>query len=212
MNDIDISSSLQHSDVFQQWNNPPKVVDETKLLLSADSALGNIQFENTSSNEIEKVLPQSAHNVQLSVFDVACYVMSKIKNCTTMKLQKLLYYCQAWYLVWNEKPLFKEQIEAWANGPVIRELYNFHKGLFTITENMMNVGNPSKLTDNQKADIDTVLDAYAAKTSQWLIDQTHLELPWKEARKGMQPSERGHNVITHQAMAEYYSSLYEQEV
>lgn len=155
--------------------------------------------------------PAEARREILSVFDVACYVMSKVKQCTTMKLQKLLYYCQAWYLVWNDKPLFRENIEAWANGPVIRELYNFHKGLFTITENMMSLGNPNLLSIEQKTDIDNILNAYADKTSQWLIDQTHSERPWQEARRGMSPNERGHKVITHAAMAEYYSSLYEQE-
>lgn len=144
----------------------------------------------------------------VSVFDVACYIMSKVKQCTTMKLQKLLYYCQAWYLVWNERPLFRENIEAWANGPVIRELYNFHKGLFTITESMMNLGNPNRLSKEQMEDIDSVLKAYAPRSSQWLIEQTHLERPWQEARKGLSPNERGHVVITHAAMAEYYSSLY----
>lgn len=147
----------------------------------------------------------------VSVFDVACYIMSKVKQCTTMKLQKLLYYCQAWYLVWNERPLFRENIEAWANGPVIRELYNFHKGLFTITESMMNLGNPNRLSKEQKEDVDSVLKAYEPRSSQWLIEQTHLERPWQDARKGLSPNERGHVVITHAAMAEYYSSLYGQE-
>lgn len=147
----------------------------------------------------------------VSVFDVACYIMSKVKHCTTMKLQKLLYYCQAWYLVWNERPLFRENIEAWANGPVIRELYNFHKGLFTITESMMNLGNPNRLSKEQMEDIDSVLKAYAPRSSQWLIEQTHMEKPWQDARRGLSPNERGHVVITHAAMAEYYSSLYGQE-
>lgn len=147
----------------------------------------------------------------VSVFDVASYIMSKVKQCTTMKLQKLLYYCQAWYLVWNERPLFRENIEAWANGPVIRELYNYHKGLFTITESMMNLGNPNRLSKEQMEDVDSVLKAYAPRSSQWLIEQTHLEKPWQEARKGLSPNERGHVVITHAAMAEYYSSLYGEE-
>ena len=49
-----------------------------------------------------------------------------------MKLQKLLYYCQAWALVWDDKPLFKEKIEAWISGPVVRTLYNTHRGKFLL--------------------------------------------------------------------------------
>lgn len=40
-------------------------------------------------------------------------------NITHSKLQKLLYYCQAWhYTIFNEV-LFDERIEAWAHGPVV---------------------------------------------------------------------------------------------
>ncbi len=147
----------------------------------------------------------------VSVFDVATYIMEKISRCTTMKLQKLLYYCQAWYLVWNERPLFSERIEAWANGPVIRELYQFHKGLYIISASDIPLGNPDRLTNDQKSDIDIVLNAYGGKSSQWLIDQTHREAPWQNARRGLAPSERGHVVISLQEMADYYSSLYGKE-
>jgi uncharacterized phage-associated protein len=43
-----------------------------------------------------------------------------------MKLQKLVYYAQAWALVWDDEPIFDEEIEAWANGPVVRGLYEAH--------------------------------------------------------------------------------------
>lgn len=67
----------------------------------------------------------------VSVFDVVAYILEKQPKkepLTVWKLQKLLYYCQAWSLVWNEKPLFKEPIFAWASGPVVREVYEKYKG------------------------------------------------------------------------------------
>ena len=144
----------------------------------------------------------------VSVFDVAQYVLSRLEEpCTTMKLHKLLYYCQAWYLVWEDKPLFKEDIEAWANGPVIRVLFNFHQGMYWATPSQLTLGNSSKLNDVQREDIDNVLTFYGKKTSQWLIDQTHIEAPWRNARKGMLPNERGNRIISLEAMSEYYSSL-----
>ena len=39
----------------------------------------------------------------LTVFDVASYILKKSGKMTTMKLQKLIYYSQAWALVWYEK-------------------------------------------------------------------------------------------------------------
>ncbi|MGH2922383.1 MAG: Panacea domain-containing protein, partial [Gaiellaceae bacterium] len=50
----------------------------------------------------------------------------------TWKLQKLLYYCQVWHLVWEGKPLFSERIEAWSNGPVVRDIYDAHRGVFSV--------------------------------------------------------------------------------
>lgn len=144
----------------------------------------------------------------VSVFDVAQYVLSKLEGpCSTMKLHKLLYYCQAWHLVWEDKPLFKEDIEAWANGPVIRELFNFHQGMYWADPNQITLGTPYKLNDVQKEDIDRVLAFYGSKTSQWLIDQTHIEAPWRNARKGMLPNERGNRIIPLESISEYYSSL-----
>ena len=49
-----------------------------------------------------------------------------------MKLQKLVYYCQAWSLVWDDMPLFESRIEAWANGPVVLDLYYRHRGQYWI--------------------------------------------------------------------------------
>jgi uncharacterized phage-associated protein len=68
------------------------------------------------------------------VFDVAGYILQQKGQVTTWKLQKLVYYSQAWSLVWDERPLFQERIEAWANGPVCPDLYQVHRGAFVSRE------------------------------------------------------------------------------
>ena len=65
--------------------------------------------------------------IMATVFDVAKYVLKQLGSITTMKLQKLVYYCQAWSLGWDGKPLFGENFEAWANGPVCPELFHKHQ-------------------------------------------------------------------------------------
>ena len=40
-----------------------------------------------------------------------------------LRLQKLLYYTQGWSLALRDKALFKDRIEAWAHGPVVKKLY-----------------------------------------------------------------------------------------
>ncbi len=140
-----------------------------------------------------------------NVKDVAAYILEKLGQITAMKLQKLVYYSQAWSLVWDEKPLFSERIEAWANGPVVPDLYEVHKGSFKLSK--LPCGNSSILNSLETETIDKVLEFYGDKSSQWLSDLTHQENPWFDAREGLRPGERGNNEIIHAAMAEYYGSL-----
>jgi len=140
-----------------------------------------------------------------SVFDVAQYILQKQGTMTAMKLQKLVYYCQAWSLVWDEKPLFDEKIEAWASGPVVHELYNAHRGMFTVPS--LPKGNSENLSIVQKETIDAVLDFYGDKSAQWLSDLTHIEAPWSLARKGFEEGENCENEITIASMSEYYSEI-----
>lgn len=144
----------------------------------------------------------------VSVFDVAAYILKKQpkkQSITAWKLQKLVYYCQAWSLVWDEQPIFKEKILAWANGPVVKELYQLHKGQFLVEK--LSKGNSKNLSEKQKDSIDHVLKAYGEKTAQWLSDLTHMEEPWIEARRGLNPGERGEVEIKLSTMHEYYSSI-----
>ena len=140
-------------------------------------------------------------------FDVAKYILTKMGKLSTVKLQKLLYYTQAWTLVWDDEPLFNERIEAWLNGPVVPDLYYIHRGKFSLKAENLSEGNEDNLTNNQKKSIDIVLKDYGAKSSQWLSELTHLEDPWKEARKGLLPNVRGNHEITLASMAEYYTSI-----
>ena len=93
---------------------------------------------------------------RVTVFDVAAYILNKLGSISAMKLQKLVYYCQAWSLVWDERPLFSERIEAWTNGPVVPELFAFHRGQFIVDE--IPIGNVDNLNSTQKETIDAVLD------------------------------------------------------
>lgn len=140
-----------------------------------------------------------------NVFDVAQYILQKQGRMTTMKLQKLVYYCQAWSLVWDDMPLFNDRIEAWASGPVVPSLYSEHRGKFEIE--FLSQGQPDRLKGNERDTINAVLEVYGEKSPQWLSDLTHMEKPWKQTRGRKRPGENSQKEITHALMAEYYSSL-----
>jgi len=142
-----------------------------------------------------------------TVFDAAKYILEKNGDMSAMKLQKLTYYAQAWSLAWDESPIFENRIEAWANGPVVRDLYEKHRGNYLVSSDMIDNGNPETLNNEQKETIDAVLVAYGDKSAQWLSDQTHSESPWKQARSGLAETERSNKEIHLDSMAEYYASV-----
>lgn len=137
--------------------------------------------------------------------DVANYILQQRGEMTTWKLQKLLYYAQAWHLVWDDEPLFPEEIQAWANGPVVRPLYQYHRKQFSVSE--WERGDPANLTPSEKATVDAVLRSYGDLTGRQLSHLTHSERPWLDARKGLGPTDRSEAVITPNSMYEYYGAL-----
>jgi uncharacterized phage-associated protein len=143
--------------------------------------------------------------IMADVFDVASYILAKKGHMSTMKLQKLVYYSQAWSLVWDEKPIFTEPIQAWRDGPVVRDLYNVHRGEFTLSK--INRGNPKKLSDSEKETIDAVLDAYGEYDGATLSRMSHDEYPWRLARGSTPDGEICDIEITRDSMREFYASL-----
>lgn len=141
----------------------------------------------------------------IDAIDVASYILSKTGKLTTMKLQKLVYYSQAWSLVWDGKPLFEEDFQAWANGPVCPSLFKKHKGKFVIDKTELK--SDATFTDVEKETIDAVLEYYGEKDAYWLSELTHAEAPWKIARGNCPPGQLCNSVITKESMQEYYGSL-----
>jgi uncharacterized phage-associated protein len=141
----------------------------------------------------------------LTADDVAAYIVAKRGPLSAMKLQKLVYYAQAWHLVWEDKPLFDDRIEAWANGPVVRELYRQHRGEFTVTA--WPSGEPGLLSAQERGSIDAVLDTYGGLSARQLSHLTHSEAPWRDARGDLAPTAPSQVEITQAAMQEFYGAL-----
>lgn len=195
------------SPIFEETAPSMDSTHTIQVGIESKEHLSSIPFD-TAKNM--RKIPQNRNSkvtepIRTNVFDVAAYILEKCGAMSALKLQKLVYYCQAWSLVWDDEPLFPERIEAWAYGPVVKELYEFHRGLFLLSS--VPIGASFKLTPTQKESIDAVIKYYGEKTPQQLIELTHLEDPWKNARKGIPVGAPSSREITLQAMQEYYASL-----
>ncbi len=141
----------------------------------------------------------------MNACDVAAYIVATRGRTPAIKLHKLLYYSQAWSLVWDDRPLFRDRIEAWANGPVVPRVYALHRGSYYVVK--CGKGDPEKLDKDAVETVDAVVKYYGRRSSAYLSSLTHQEDPWKLARKGLAPGQRGNRTITWASMAMYYGSL-----
>lgn len=138
-----------------------------------------------------------------TVFDVATYILRKEGAMTSMKLQKLCFYSQGWHLAFDGEPLFGSKIEAWANGPVVKDLYREHRGVFRLAPGDI-PGNELNLSESEEATIDVVLDTYRHLSATELSVLTHSEAPWQDARSDLGDGERGDAEITQADMQEFF--------
>lgn len=142
---------------------------------------------------------------------VAKYILNYCKennvtNCTNKKLQKLLYYIQAWSLAFDNGPVFADEIEAWVHGPVVRSVYRKYKEFGFSPIVFDNRGyDIGCFSDSAKAIMNCVLGVYSKYDAEFLEMRTHLESPWIDARKS------GSNTISHEAMKMYYKSVLDKQ-
>jgi uncharacterized phage-associated protein len=154
--------------------------------------------------------------------DDACdYIIVKVRaaaeSLSHLKLQKLMYYAQAWHWAFYGKPLFAGKFQAWVHGPVNRDLYDRFsktKSLYSeITENDIRPDfDMGAVAEDEAAHIDSILEAYAGLTGTQLEEMTHYENPWIEARGERRPSERCEIEIDEYLMARYYAQRLESGV
>jgi uncharacterized phage-associated protein len=132
---------------------------------------------------------------------------SEEKPITNKKLQKLLYYAQAWSLVLRNKKLFSDKIEAWVHGPAIRDVYFEYRkfGFGPISENVRK-NDLGKISENTKEFLDQVWSVYGKKDAAFLEYLSHSETPWQKAREGLEPHIGSENEISLEDMREFYGS------
>lgn len=125
---------------------------------------------------------------------------------THLKVQKLLYYSEAWSQILLNKELFEENLEAWAHGPVVREVFNEFKDSgwqpLSITRDLI------VMPGDVESVLDQVMEAYGEASAKTLENMTHKDKPWIEARGSLDPEARCNVVIPKAAIESYFTKKY----
>jgi uncharacterized phage-associated protein len=126
-----------------------------------------------------------------------------------LKLQKLLYYSQAWSLAFTGTPLFDGKFQAWVHGPVNRAIYDRFVGAKTLYSALSKSDiaegfDPNVLSPDEQLHIQNVLEVYAPFSGSDLEAQAHSEEPWMRARGACLPAERCETDLDENLMMSYY--------
>lgn len=157
--------------------------------------------------------PQNTKRPLYSALYIAKYFIWKSnkegRKISNKKLQKLLYYSQAWNLVFYNKPLFKEKIEAWIHGPAIRKVYEEYKKYgYQPIEERVDEKDIKDLKDNEV--LESVWETYGEYDADYLELLTHSEKPWQVTREELEFSSTYKNEIPLDIMYSFYKQLLEQ--
>lgn len=143
-------------------------------------------------------------------YEIADYLISECRdrgeNLTNLKLQKLLYYADAWYLALYDEELFSEQFKAWVHGPVLLSQYHRFKPnqWRPITDDIEKPSLPDELANH----LDEIVDVFGTETAVALELMTHRELPWIAARGDLPPTEPSSAVISKETTKQFYRSMH----
>jgi len=122
---------------------------------------------------------------------------------TNLRLQKLMYYAQAWYLALHGEPLIPDAFEAWVHGPVLPGVWERFSGYRwnPISEDVPEHCFPAEVEEHLRE----VMEVYGGLLTWDLERMVHVEDPWIYARAGLDPHEHSTNVISEKRMKLFYA-------
>ena len=146
---------------------------------------------------------------------LAAYILKKHGSMSHLKLQKLVFYVQAYHLAYFNADLISDEFEAWVHGPVSRKLYeslNTENALYSDVFYEEKNDSPDtifneSLTNDQLQLIDDVLEELSPLTTLQLENMVHSEMPWKTAREGYSTVDKCHVIIEKEIIRTFYKTL-----
>lgn len=133
---------------------------------------------------------------------IAEYIIGYAKErnyaISNLKLQKILYFLQAQFLVSFNFPCFAETIEAWDLGPVVRNVYNKYRRYGSANIYSGNLDLENLIPNREIQTIRLIIDRCSNYSANQLVDITHNQDPWRNAYYG------GNKIIYNEDIQKYF--------
>lgn len=140
---------------------------------------------------------------------VAYAILHNYGKMSHERLELLTYYCQAQYLSTTSIQLFPNSFQAWKNGPVCLELFNIcYLTQDEVSENNI-IFSPIELyktfNRSQLRVVYAVCETLKDYTTQDLAARARSELPWVDARRGVDTNNACDTELSHKIIHDYYA-------
>lgn len=199
--------SIEYSDIIR------KAITDVDFMMDClvknKAKIGDTAFKKAWG--AAKNLKELFGSVSEKMLITISYIFEKTGEITPLALQKVLYYIQGIYMVNYGRPLFSEDCQAWAHGPVYEEVYNMFKSFkynpiedkrFVIFRDRFQM-----LAEEEKEVIDRVLNSFGMYSGKTLERITHKEAPWIDAYDGDNVCGYTNEPITKDAIRNYFRSI-----
>jgi uncharacterized phage-associated protein len=123
------------------------------------------------------------------------------ETISNLKLQKILYYLQGFFIAVFDRKLFEEPIEAWQYGPVVKNVYDHFKAFSSSSISLKDDEKIIDLTDTETELFKEVMEEYGQFSAIKLMNMTHEEFPWKKTF-----SENPQGEISYELLKEYFKT------
>lgn len=206
-----LTPSKEYSEKLKELQDPYKMQE---ILNKNGDALQRVARQKVEDciHELLNISKFTQNDNYKKAIEVASYFLSKVDDeagelISHLKLQKLVYYAQAWTLAFFNRSILEEDFQAWVHGPVVPELYNNYKNFGKNPIPKVTVLDENIFDEDEKSILEGIWKAYGKYNAKYLEALTHEEDPWKNARGNCKEDERCMNVITKEAIKDYYASI-----
>ena len=175
------------------------------------------RIEPTDYNESRKAVKVILNKdiTEDKIDAVIKYLLIRCEDFTPLTLQKLLYYVQAFYYVFTNNYIFKEDCEASVKGPLYTSVYDRYKmfGYEEINKEIL-ANDKLKLEDVERNVVESVIKFYSCYSGKILEQMTQNEAPWILTRTNIINENKINNqklnkIIEKNFIAEYFKGIKE---
>lgn len=165
---------ISNSDVLKKLYENPEYYS---IILTANKERINPVDYSKSRRALDKIINENFPEEKIDA--VIKYFLIRYEDFTPSAIQKLLYYTQAFYYVFTNDFIFREDCEAWEKGivyPSVNERYE-RFGYETVNKNIL-VNTKLILENNERNIVESVIKFYGCYSGKILKEMTCNEAPW----------------------------------